>query len=186
MSRRNSRSPSLRVEVWGKARLLTSGLLALAACAPGLAGRPPSRPSGDEGMLVYSVGRLSFEAPAGWEARGGGRRVVVQPSDERAVLDVRQLERTFGGEAACLRDADDALARGSSEFRNVRRHVTTFAGRRAVTQEADQGPWHGWAYALCDGGVQYRLFFSGRSPVSSEDLEAWRMLVASAQLGGVP
>jgi hypothetical protein len=172
-----------------RSRAVTAALIAAALCScisPGLAGRPASRPSGDEGMVIYSVGRLAFEAPAQWDARGDGRRIVVQPTDERAVLDVRQLERTFRGEAACLREAEDALARGSSEFRNVRRHSTTFAGRRAVTQEADQGPWHGWAYAVCDGGVQYRVFFSGRSPLPDEDVEAWRMLVASAQLGGPP
>ncbi len=165
------------------------GLAVAALCAcvgPALGGRPPSRPGGDEGMVVYAVGRLSFEAPAAWDARGDSRHVVVQPADERALLDVRLLDRPFGGEAACLRDAEDALARGSGEFRNVRRHPTTFAGRRAVTQEADQGPWHGWAYAICDGRVQYRVFFSGRSPLPDEDVTAWRLLIASARMEGPP
>ncbi len=182
MSEMRSRSLSRR-----ERRLIASGLLALAACVgPGPWGRPASRPGGDEGMVIYSVGRLSFEAPADWEARGDGRHIEVRPADGRAVLDVKLSERAFGGEGACLRDAEDALARGSAGFFNVRRHSTTFAGRRAVTQEADQGSWHAWAYALCDGGAQYRVFFTGRSPLPEEDVTAWRMLVASAQMGGPP
>jgi hypothetical protein len=35
---------------------------------------PQSRPAGDEGMLLFTVGRLSFEAPAAWPARGDPRR----------------------------------------------------------------------------------------------------------------
>ena len=35
---------------------------------------------------------------------------------------------------------------------------------RLIAQEADQGGWHGWAWATCDGGEQYRVFLAGRSP----------------------
>jgi hypothetical protein len=158
---------------------------AISCAGADLAGHPLSRPSGNAASVVYTVGQLSFEAPVQWQARGGATRVQVQPTDERAMLEVRRLERTFDNQAVCLRDAEDSLARGATELQNVRRHSTMFAGHRAVTQEADQGPWHGWAYAVCHGGVQYRVFFSGRSPMRGEDLEAWRGLVANAQLAAL-
>ncbi len=66
----------------------------------------------------------------------------------------------------------------------MRRHLTSLAGRRAVAQEADRGGWHGWAWAVCDGGRQYRLFFTGVSPVSGEALAALTALQASARIGG--
>jgi hypothetical protein len=68
----------------------------------------------------------------------------------------------------------------------VRRHPSTFAGRKAVAQEADHGGWHGWAWATCDRGEQYRVFLSGRTPVSRETIEVQRRLVATARLEGSP
>ena len=70
-----------------------AALLALAACAAlEPEGRPVTRPSGDEGMLVYLVGRLAFTAPADWTATDavaepvpgsgaayGGARVAAAP-----------------------------------------------------------------------------------------------------------
>jgi len=90
------------------------------------------------------------------------------------------------GEAECLADAEAVLGRGAAGLTNARRHATSFAGRRGVTQEGDQGGWHGWAYAVCEGTTQYRIWFSGLSPMGPEALEAHRMLVASAQLGASP
>jgi hypothetical protein len=146
--------------------------------------RPVTRPSGDEGMLAYVVGRLSFEAPASWPATGDERRVRLTAPGGEARIEAEAVARTFPGQAECLADAEAVLARGSGGLANVRRHPTTFAGRRAVTQEADQGAWHGFAWAACDGAAQYRLWFGGLSPMGREVVEAQRVLQASAQIGG--
>ena len=163
-----------------------AALLALAACQTTLeqAGRPVTRPSGDEGMVVYLVGRLSFAAPAGWSAAGDSTRVRLDGPRGDARLEASAVQRTFGDEKECLADAEAVLSRAEAGFSNVRRHLTTFAGRRAVTQEADQGPWHGWAWAFCDGPRQYRVWFTGLSPVAREAVEAQRILAASARLEG--
>jgi hypothetical protein len=174
---------------WAAAILFVSGLGALSGCVVvERVGRPSlsSRPAADEGMLVYTVGALSFEVPADWEVRGDAKGIEARPADATAKIDVRMIERPFKKEAECSADAQQALARGSTGLTNVRRHPTTVARRSGVTQEADSGAWHGWAYALCDGTIQYRLFLTGVSPVKPETLEAFRLLVASAQLGGKP
>lgn len=164
----------------------TAALLALAACQTTLeqAGRPVTRPSGDEGMLVYLVGRLAFSAPSAWTASGDSARVRLVAPGGNAYLEASAVQRAFAGEKECLADAESVLARAEAGFSNVRRHPTTFAGRHAVTQEADQGPWHGWAWALCDGSRQYRVWFTGLSPVGREAIEAQRVLAASARLEG--
>ncbi len=149
-------------------------------------GGPQSRPGGDEGMLLYTVGRLSFEAPAAWEARGDPRHVVLVRGANDARLDAQLVEKGFPDEAQCLAQAEASLARGTTKLTNVRRHPTTLAGRKAIVQEADQGAWHGWAWALCDGGEQYRIFFSGRSPLDEEALRAVRLLSSSAVLAAGP
>jgi hypothetical protein len=87
---------------------------------------------------------------------------------------------------ACLDGAEEALVRGSASLTGVRRHATTFAGRKAVAQEADQGGWHGWAWATCDRGEQYRVFLSGRAPLSREILAVQRRLVDTARVGEKP
>lgn len=143
---------------------------------------PQSRPSGDEGMLLFTVGRLSFEAPADWQARGDPRRVLLVSPRNDGRIDAQLVDRTFKTDAECLAHAEGALARGSATLTNVRRHPTTLAGRKAVVQEADQDGWHGWAWAMCDGGEQYRIFFTGRSPLGEESLRASRLLSSSAVL----
>jgi hypothetical protein len=132
------------------------------------------------------VGRLTFLAPDTWEARGNERRLQLSHPQNQGRLDVQQVERKFKDEKECLAGAEESLAKGSTNLTNVRRHPSTFAKRRAVTQEADQGGWHGWAWALCDGGTQYRLFFAGRSPVPPDVLEGWRALTRSAAMTGEP
>ncbi|HEU4383607.1 MAG TPA: hypothetical protein VFR85_08895 [Anaeromyxobacteraceae bacterium] len=163
-----------------------AALLAMAACETTLeqAGRPVTRPSGDEGMVVYLVGRLAFTAPAAWPAAGDPTRVRLDAPRGDARLEASAVQRSFENEKECLADAEAVLARAEAGFANVRRHPTTFAGRRAVTQEADQGPWHGWAWAFCDGPRQYRVWFAGLSPVSREAVDAQRILAASARLEG--
>jgi hypothetical protein len=161
-------------------------LLALAACVvtQEQAGRPVTRPSGDEGMLVYLVGRLAFSAPSAWTASGDSTRVRLVAPGGSAYLEASAVQRAFADEKECLADAESVLARAEAGFSNVRRHPTTFAGRRAVTQEADQGPWHGWAWAFCDGTRQYRVWFTGLSPLGREAVEAQGVLAASARLEG--
>jgi hypothetical protein len=164
-------------------RLAPLALLPLAlqlACASG----PQARPGGDEGMLLFTVGRLSFQAPAAWQARGDANHVVLVSPAGDARLDARRADRTFPDDRQCLSNAEEALARGGARLRNVRRHPTTLAGRRAVVQEADQDRWHGWAWALCDAGEQYRVFLTGLSPVREEALRAVRLLSSSAYLAG--
>ncbi len=147
---------------------------------------PQSRPAGDEGMLMFTVGRLSFEAPAAWPARGDPRRVLLVSPQNDARIDAQVSERPFKNDGECLAQAEDSLARGSGKLTNVRRHPTTLAGRKAVVQEADQDGWHGWAWAVCDGGEQYRIFFTGRSPMGEESLRASRLLSSSAVLTTKP
>ena len=86
---------------------------------------------------------------------------------EAGRLEVWRVETRYADGKACLAAAEKALARGEGSLARVRRHATTLAGRPAVMQEADVGGWHGWAYVVCDGGVQHRLFFTGRSPIAA-------------------
>jgi hypothetical protein len=166
------------------------GALALAGCSlvhqrAELTG-PQSRPGADEGMLLYTVGRLSFEAPADWEAQGDPLHVVIVRGGDEARIDARRMDRTFHDDDQCLSQAEQSLARGSGRLTNVRRHPTTLAGLRALVQEADQPGWHGWAWAVCDRGEQYRISFTGRSPLDEEALRVVRLLGASAILGSEP
>jgi hypothetical protein len=138
--------------------------------------------SGQSGLLRYTVGRLALLAPDSWEARGGARKLMLRHPEDRGRLDVQQVERTFADEKACLAGAEESLAKGSAGLTNVRRHASSLAGRKAVAQEADQGGWHGWAWAVCDGSTQYRLFFAGRSPVPKDVVAALRTLTRSATL----
>ncbi len=169
-----------------KRSLAAAGLL-LASCAglPPIAGTPVPGPAG-EGRVSYAVGRLSFEAPGAWRARGDGREVRVEAADGSALIVARAVEPGFPSESQCLARAEESLARGAAAFRNARRHPTTFAGLPAVTQEGAGGGWHGWAFAACDGGRQYRVVFNGVSPLSPQAMEAYRALVSSARMGGGP
>ena len=165
-----------------RVRGLAAAAVALAACA--LFRPPEGRPSGRAGWLVYQVGALAFEAPEGWRASGDARRVTLEAPDEGARLVVSAVEERFRDEKACLSAAEEELRRGEGALTRVRRHATTLGGRRAVAQEADQGPWHGWAYGLCDGGAQYRIFLVGLSPVRPEVLEVQRALLEKLHIGG--
>ena len=156
--------------------------LAVASCARV---GPVSRPSPDGAVRIYSVAGLSFEAPAAWSADGDPRKVKLASPGGEAVLEVRATA-VAGPVDDCLVGAGEALERGAASLSGVRRHGSTFAGKRAIAQEADQGGWHGWAWATCDRGEQYRVFLSGRSPVSRETIEVQRRLVATARLGGAP
>ena len=173
-------------------RLASALLLASAAAGCSLVHErarepaPQARPAGDEGMLLYTVGRLTFEAPASWQARGDARRVQLVSPGNDARIDAELVERTFPDDRQCRAQAESSLTRGGARLTNVRRHPTTLAGRKAVVQEADQDRWHGWAWGLCDGGEQYRLFFTGVSPLSEPSLRVVRLLASSATLPGRP
>ena len=147
---------------------------------------PQSRAAGDEGMLLYTVGRLTFEAPAGWEARGDDRHVLLVSPQNDARIDAQLSDRTFKDDGECLAQAEQALVKGSARLSGARRHSTTLAGKKGLVQEADQEGWHGWAWATCDGGEQYRIFFTGRSPLGEEALRASRLIPSSAVLAARP
>ena len=186
--RRGAASPASGRPVGPGRHTRLAGLLALAALAgcgglrTMLAPPPEARPGEKAGWLAYRVGNLHFEAPAGWAASGDPSQVALEADGLK--LEVRVVDGRFSPKS-CLAEADAALQRGADQLTRVQRHTSSLAGRGAVVQEADAGGWHGWAYGLCDGPVQYRLFFTGRSPIPAEVLEAWRGVVASARLGGV-
>jgi hypothetical protein len=161
--------------------------LALAGCGglrggllPGPALEP--EPAGQAGWVAWRVEGLRLEAPAAWAASGDARKLTLAADGLR--LEAWVVDGRFADGKACLAAAEEALQRGEERLTRVRRHASTLAGRPAVAQEADAGGWHGWAYAACDGAVQYRLFFTGRSPIPAEALEAWREVVRRARLGG--
>jgi hypothetical protein len=161
--------------------LVAAALAALTACA-GLRG-PETSAGAAPGTTRYTVEALSFEVPSTWRAGGSPRAVKLTHPQDLAVLEVSAVGQRFPDEKACLAAGGAALARGDRSLQNVRRHSSSFGGRPAVAQEADQGGWHGWARAVCDGGTQYRIFFSGRAPVSREVIGAWNAFTKSARLG---
>ncbi len=168
-------------------RALLALLSLLAACATlreAFAPAPQGMPSGREGWLVYELRGLGFEAPAAWRPSGGERRVSLEAPDGNARLELSVRETDFAGEKACLADAEEKLKGQAGALERARLHPTRFGGRPAQTLEGDQGGWHVWAIASCDGGVQYRVFFTAATPAAPEALEAWRTLLASARIGG--
>ncbi len=171
-----------------RAALAVAAALGLAGCGglrggllPGPAPEPEA--TGQAGWVAWRVEGLRLEAPAAWSASGDARRLTLAADGLR--LEAWVTEGRFADGKACLAAAEEALQRGEERLTRVRRHASTLAGRPAVAQEADAGGWHGWAYAACDGAVQYRLFFTGRSPIPAEVLDAWREVVKRARLGGV-
>jgi hypothetical protein len=171
----------------GGRALLVLLLVALSGCAvlrDALAPAPVGRPSGREGWLVYELRELRFEAPASWSVSGGERRISLDAPDGRARLEITHPRAEFGDEKACLAAAEEKLKEQAAALERGRRHPTRFAGRPAHALEADHGAWHVWAFAACDGGVQYRVFFTAVTPASREALEAYRALVRSARVGG--
>jgi len=166
--------------------LAVAAAAAVAGCGGlrSLVAPPPASSPGEKvGWLAYRVEALRLEAPGAWTASGDARAVTLEADGLK--LEAWRVEGRFDDGPACLAVGEEALQRGAERLTRVRRHTSALAGRTAVMQEADAGGWHGWAYAVCDGPVQYRLFFTGRSPIPAEVLEAWRGVVASARLGGV-
>ena len=161
------------------------GWLALAWLAAAGCARVVTRPDAREGASRYVVVGLSFEAPSDWRASGDDRHVrLVAPAGNGTIEASAVPDASAGPD--CLGNAAAALERGTQGLSAVQRHGSTFAGQKAVAEEADQGAWHGWAFAACSGGVQYRVWFAGRSPVPQELLEVKRRLVESARLEAAP
>jgi len=159
-----------------------AGALLAASCARV---GPVSRPTGDGASRTYEVAALRFDAPAAWSAEGNPRAVKLTAPGGDALLEVKATA-SRAPTAECLAGAGEALEKGSSSLSGVRRHPTTFAGKKALFQEADQGGWHGWAWATCAEGEQYRVFLAGRTPVSRQTIDVQRQVVATARLGGNP
>ncbi len=146
---------------------------------------PVSRPSPDGQARVYEVAALRFEAPGDWRAEGDPRKVKLTSPAGDGVVEARAIEAS-GPPAACLARAEESLSRGAVGLDGVRRHPSSFAGQKAVAQEADARGWHGWAWAMCAGGEQYRVSVSGKAPVSREVVDVQRRVVATAHLGRAP
>jgi hypothetical protein len=161
---------------------VAAGALLAASCARV---GPVSRPTGDGASRTYEVAALRFDAPATWSAEGNARAVKLTAPGGDALLEVKATASRAPA-AECLAGAGEALEKGATSLSGVRRHPTTFAGKKALAQEADQGGWHGWAWATCDGGEQYRVFLAGKSPVSRQTIDVQRQVVATARLGGNP
>ena len=164
--------------------LLAVASLALAGCGPTVLVRAtsPVGTPGPGGATTYAVGRLAFEVPASWQASGDARRISAAHPEGRGRLDVQAADRTYRDEAECLAEADRALGKGTAQSSGMRRHPTTFAGRPGVAAEGDQGAWHGWAWAVCDGPAQYRVSFFGATPLADDVLAAWTAFTRSARL----
>ncbi len=141
----------------------------------------PVGQGGEGAGARYLVDKLSFEIPESWTPSGDARRLTAVQPDGLGRLDVQRAERTFSGEAECLSQARAALEKGTSQATDVRLHPTTFAGRKGIATEGDQGGWHGWAWGICDGPVQYRVSFWGATPLREDVLAAWTGLSASAR-----
>jgi hypothetical protein len=166
---------------------LALAVLAVSGCATfrdALAPPPPAKPSGRAGWVAYALRDLTVEVPQTWAASGGERKMTLAAPDGKATLEVSYPGQGFPDERACLAAADEKLAQQQGTLARARRHPTRIAGRSGHALEGDQGGWHVWAWAVCDGGVQYRVFFTAASPASPEAIEVSRAVVSSARLGG--
>jgi hypothetical protein len=168
---------------------LALALLVLAAsgCATfrdALAPAPVGKPSARAGWLAYGLRDLTVEVPQGWTASGGERKMTLAAPGGNATLEVSHPEQSYADERACLAAADEKLAQQQGTLARARRHPTRIAGRSGHALEGDQGGWHVWAWAVCDGGVQYRVFFTAATPATPEAIEVSRAVVSSARIGG--
>jgi hypothetical protein len=141
-------------------------------------------PSGRAGWLAYSLRELHLQAPAAWTADGDALRLTLVAPDRRARLELTVPANPYRDQQACLAAADERMSSAAGSLERARRHPTRLGGRPGETLEADRGGWHVWAVAACDGGMQYRVFFTAQSPAPAEVVEVWRTFTQSARLGG--
>jgi hypothetical protein len=191
MSARDPRTPSARAPGAARRSATALALVALVAALGGcrtlrdaFTPAPVGSPSGREGWLVYPLRELRFEAPATWRVSAGERRLTLEAPDGKAKLEITYAAEDFADEKACLAAAEEKLRQQQGTLERARLHATRLAGRPAHALEGDQGAWHVRATAACDGGVQYRVFFTAATPASRDALEAHRTLLQSARIGG--
>jgi hypothetical protein len=172
-------------------RILPAAFLALLSACAGLGGAGGSgggairgAPGTRAGWLLYDVQGLHLEAPSAWEAGGDPRRLSLAAPDGRARLEVSVPEPAYRDERDCLAAAEQRLAGGAGGLERARRHPSRLAGRPAQALEGDQGGWHVWALAVCDGATQYRVFFTAATPATPEAIDVWRTLMQAARIGG--
>ena len=134
---------------------------------------PTNSGPGGSGAPRFLVEKLSFEVPDSWAPRGDAKRLAAAHPEGLGRLDVQRADRSYTDESECLAQAEVMLEKGAAQATNVRRHPTTFAGRPGQAAEGDQGAWHGWAWAFCDGATQYRVSFFGAIPLQADVLAAW-------------
>ncbi len=182
-SRERARARGSRGSGRGLLLLLALSLSACAGVRGAFSSAPGGAPSGREGWLRYTVGQLRFEAPEAWARSGEARHLRLDRSGGTARLEVSTPEAPFASEAACMADAERVMKRGEG-MQRVRSHATRFAGLRALSLEGDQNGWHVWAWAACDGGVQYQVFLTAQTPAPPEVVETYRALVGGARVGG--
>jgi len=179
LARRGARSLALAAAVL--AALTASGC---ASVRRALEGPPSPEPTAREGWVAYRVADLRVEAPAAWRASGDSRALTLDEPGEKGRLVVSVAETPFEDVKACLAAAEASLEKGAAGLERVRRFPSKLAGRPAVAQEADQGAWHGWAWAVCDGGIQYRIFFTAVSTAPAEVMEVHKALLGARLVGG--
>ncbi len=164
--------------------IVVASAAALFGCAGARGAAVHGTPSGRAGWLTYAVEGLRLEAPASWSAAGDARRLTLAAPDGKARLEVTTPEAPYRDERACLVAAEERLAGGVGGLERARKHPSRLAGRPAQALEGDQGGWHVWAIAACDGGAQYRIFFTAATPATAEALEVWRSFLQGARIGG--
>ena len=160
--------------------LLVAAVLAACAGPSSLAGFP----SGRFGWNQYHVGDLWFRAPVSWHVTGDIRRATAEEPDARSRLEVSIPDQPYADERACLAAANERLGSAAAGLERARRHPSRLAGRPALTLEGDQEGWHVWAIAACDGGTQYRIFFTAATPASYDAMDVWNTLLRDARVGG--
>lgn len=156
------------------------GPLGCASLRGAFQGPPPAEPAEREGWVAYRVADLRVEAPASWIASGDPRALVLDDPGGKAKIMVSVGDERFADAKACLAAGEASLARGADGLERVRRFPSKLGGRPAVVQEADQGAWHGWAWAVCDGGVQYRVFFTAVSTAAPEVMEVHKAVLGAS------
>ena len=122
---------------------------------------------GATGWLVYAARATSASRPRRRGARRATtRRVALEaPDGDGAARGLDAGARRSPDERACLAGAEEKLGAAGGRPRAGAPPPDPLRGPlRARPSRRDQGGWHVWAWAACDGGVQYRVFFTAATP----------------------